>query len=193
MSQVHYHGYVVSDVHIQHALEHIAEFYGKDVHVTDGYRDEKTNQAVHGSRNSLHLQDRAADFRVEGVPRDKVFRDLKEHPEAIFDKEAGYEFIYHGSHTGTTRTHLHIGHYQPERGTNFVNFKTEGISHADKNRYTTERITLSPTSVAKDTPGREKVDSIKATIREMLKEPVHAQDKALNHEQSRDREMDISQ
>ena len=49
-------------------LQCIREHFGKPVHITSGYRTAEHNAAVGGAKSSQHIQGRAADFWVEGVP-----------------------------------------------------------------------------------------------------------------------------
>ena len=49
-------------------LQCIREHFGNPVHITSGYRTAEHNAVVGGSKSSLHLLGRAADFYVEGVP-----------------------------------------------------------------------------------------------------------------------------
>lgn len=50
-------------------LQCIREHFGKPVHITSGYRTAAYNATLPGaSKNSQHIQGRAADFWVEGVP-----------------------------------------------------------------------------------------------------------------------------
>ena len=49
-------------------LQCIREHFGKPVHITSGYRTAAYNATLPGaSKNSQHIQGRAADFWVEGV------------------------------------------------------------------------------------------------------------------------------
>lgn len=50
-------------------LQCIREHFGNPVHITSGYRTAAYNATLPGaSKNSQHIQGRAADFWVEGVP-----------------------------------------------------------------------------------------------------------------------------
>ena len=50
-------------------LQCIREHFGKPVHITSGYRTAAYNATLpNASKNSQHIQGRAADFWVEGVP-----------------------------------------------------------------------------------------------------------------------------
>lgn len=48
------------------------ELGGKGVHILSGYRSEAFNRSIKGARLSQHVQGRAADIRVSGVPADRV-------------------------------------------------------------------------------------------------------------------------
>lgn len=50
-------------------LQCIREHFGKPIHITSGYRTAEYNATLPGaSKTSQHIQGRAADFWVEGVP-----------------------------------------------------------------------------------------------------------------------------
>jgi muramidase (phage lysozyme) len=112
-------------------LQRIADHYGRDVTVTSGDRNSVPRG---GSRTSLHLAHRAADFHVNGLADARVFQNLKENISAIFERTEGYEFIHHGRYTETMGEHLHIGHYSG-RNVGTVIFKTEGLTQATSGDY----------------------------------------------------------
>ncbi|WJD64311.1 D-Ala-D-Ala carboxypeptidase family metallohydrolase [Pseudomonas kurunegalensis] len=57
------------------ALEQVRALFDAPIIISSGYRSEKVNQLIGGSRNSQHVQGLAADFTViEVSPRDTVRR-----------------------------------------------------------------------------------------------------------------------
>ncbi|WP_434387848.1 transglycosylase SLT domain-containing protein [Melittangium boletus] len=132
----------VSDEHLKTVLQRIADFLKKDITVHSGDRGHVPEG---GSRTSLHLQHRAADFHVVGLADDQAFKQLKtavKNGQArLFDAVDGYEFIYHGPHTETEAAHLHLGHYQGKYS-GFVVFKTEGLTQATAGEYTPDPVEI---------------------------------------------------
>ena len=60
------------------ALEVIrAELGDKSLTITSGYRSEAYNSAIGGARRSQHVQGRAADIKVKGVPTKRVQQKIK--------------------------------------------------------------------------------------------------------------------
>lgn len=60
---------VLIDQELVIVLQCIREHFGAKVHITSGYRTAAYNATLPGaSKNSQHIQGRAADFWVEGVP-----------------------------------------------------------------------------------------------------------------------------
>jgi uncharacterized protein YcbK (DUF882 family) len=53
-------------------LEVIRAELGKPIRITSGYRDPAYNRAIGGARASQHMEGRAADIVVKGVPAKKV-------------------------------------------------------------------------------------------------------------------------
>jgi hypothetical protein len=129
----------VSDEHLKAVLQRIADFLKKDVTVHSGDRGHVPQG---GSRTSLHLQHRAADFHISGLSDEQAFKALKSGVAQIFDATHGYEFIYHGPHTETEAHHLHLGHYAGKY-TGLVVFKTEGLTKATRGEYTPEPVEIS--------------------------------------------------
>lgn len=61
--------------HLCEALEVIRTALGdRVIHVGSGYRDRAYNQAIGGARHSQHMEGRAADITVDGVPPEEVHR-----------------------------------------------------------------------------------------------------------------------
>jgi hypothetical protein len=128
----------VSDNHIKSVLQRMADFFGKDISVHSGDRDFVPKG---GSKTSLHLHHRAADFHVSGISDAKAYEFLKKNTGKVFDCSQGYELILHGVHTATGGPHLHIGHYDGAyKG--IVRFKTEGLVSKTRNVYDTEAVEI---------------------------------------------------
>lgn len=68
-------------------LEGIRSYFGQPVVIVSGNRCEAHNKAVGGSDKSLHLQGRAADFYVDGVSLDSVYKLCK---DIVHDGGLGY-------------------------------------------------------------------------------------------------------
>ena len=132
MPTVNFNGKAVSDSEIKVVLQAIADYFERDVNVTSG--DRKTALDMGGKGKSLHLQNRAADFHVEGYDDGTAYMHIKVFSSAMFSKLHGYEFIWHGPHTETTGQHLHLGRYGSAT-TGYVKFKKEGITTDGKGRY----------------------------------------------------------
>lgn len=135
MPTVNYNGKTVTDNEVKDCLQAIADFFEKDVNVTSG--DRGTPLDVGGKDKSLHLQNRAADFHVDGIDDGYAYLNLKVFASAVFSKKFAYEFIWHGPHTETMGQHLHLGNYN-YKTVGYVKFKKEGITSADKGVYKTE-------------------------------------------------------
>jgi len=69
----------------KHVLELIRKHFGMPIYITSGYRSEKLNKAIGGSRYSQHLKGEAADFVVKDVPTAKVFDYIISH-SIVFDQ-----------------------------------------------------------------------------------------------------------
>jgi hypothetical protein len=92
-----------------------------------------------GSKTSLHLSKRAADFSVTGETLEAAFQSIKDKRKDIFDADKKYECIHHGSHTETSGAHLHIGRFETGAG---VDFKTEGLTADTKGKSTVTKMTV---------------------------------------------------
>lgn len=55
--------------------------FGRKVIVTSGYRSPRHNKRVRGARHSQHMNCKAADIRVPGVSKDKLYAYLLRHPK----------------------------------------------------------------------------------------------------------------
>lgn len=132
MANVNYNGITVTDTEVKNTLQAIADYFEKNVNVTSG--DRGTVLDMGGKEDSLHLQNRAADFHVEGIDDGTAYLYIKVYSSAMFSKEHGYEFIWHGPHTETTGQHLHLGRYG-SKTVGYVKFKKEGITPEGKSKY----------------------------------------------------------
>ncbi len=134
MAKVNYNGKTVSDEEIKLVLQAIATVLEKDVNVTSGDRD---FVPAGGSKTSLHLSHRAADFRVDGLVDGLAYQEIKSNALSIFRSGFTYEIILHGTYTSTSGAHLHVG----REGVNpigKVKFIKEGIASVTKGDYKTE-------------------------------------------------------
>lgn len=52
---------------VQQFLDPLRRYLKRPIRVTSGYRSEKVNRKVHGSKNSRHMTGEAADFKIEGL------------------------------------------------------------------------------------------------------------------------------
>jgi hypothetical protein len=101
--------YQVSDEVVKAALARIAARFGKTVRVTSGDRHHVPRG---GSPASWHLRGRAADFRVEGISDEEVFRVLRDERGALLT-EGTFEVIWHKPGTNTGGPHLHLANRAP--------------------------------------------------------------------------------
>ena len=131
MPTVNFNGYTISDTEIQNLLQAVADFFQANVNVTSGDRNHVPKG---GSKTSLHLAKRAADFHVEGIEDMTANLNIQAFCSAIFAKENGYEFIIHGAYTATGGPHLHVGRYGSD-SIGYVKFKREGLTAETKNVY----------------------------------------------------------
>lgn len=125
----------VSDTNVRTILQRIADLLGKNITVHSGDRDHVPSG---GSRSSLHLAHRAADFHIQGLSDADGFAALRRLINQAFDASEAYELIIHGQHTATGGPHLHIGRYGNNRG-GYVDFKTEGLTPASRGNYSRDR------------------------------------------------------
>ena len=105
VGRVNYGRYRVSDPLVRQVLERIAAQTGRTVIVTSGDRSYVPRG---GSRTSLHLLRRAADFKVEGMGLRQAFDLVRGNSGSILSG-AGFELIYHAPGTSTNAPHLHVG------------------------------------------------------------------------------------
>ena len=138
MATVSYNTKPVSDDDLKQTLQKVAEAFGKDVQVSSG--DRATALTVGAKDGSLHLQNRAVDFHVDGETDDNVYAKLKQNYTTIFTASNRYEVIQHGPYTETLGAHVHIGRYAS--GVPAVLFKKEGLTADAKGHYSIETMTF---------------------------------------------------
>lgn len=135
MATINYNGYTISDQIVKDVLQNIGDYFEADVNVTSGNR---TTVPEGGSPDSLHLQNRAADFHVVGIDDGTAYLNLKNLGyDQVFKSGNNYEFIWHGTYTATGGQHLHIGRYGSS-SIGKVKFKIEGTTPETKKVYTVE-------------------------------------------------------
>lgn len=64
------------DAALLRILDTVRDYFGRPVHVNSGFRCVQRNAEVGGASASQHLQGRAADIVVSGVPPSKVYAFL---------------------------------------------------------------------------------------------------------------------
>lgn len=116
--RVVYGGRTVSSAAVRGFLQRLADLTGRTVRVTSGDRNYVPRG---GSRTSLHLRHRAADFVVEGQTLGQTFELIRANRALLF-AGGSYELIWHQPGTNTSGPHLHAGDYGDGRGSVF---KTE--------------------------------------------------------------------
>jgi hypothetical protein len=134
MAAVNYNTKNVSDAGLKEILQKLAETFNKDINVSSG--DRATALTVGAGAGSLHLQNRAVDFHVDGETDDNVYARIKANYATIFSSNNRYEVIQHGPYTETMGAHVHIGVYTS--GVPAVLFKQEGLTPATKKEYSIE-------------------------------------------------------
>lgn len=106
-------GKTISDAPLRQKLQVVANLFKADLRITSGDRNYVPKG---GSKTSLHLQHRAADFHVQGITDGAAFRKLKESGKLA----RGYEVIWHQATTNTGGPHLHLGRYADNRKSKFM-------------------------------------------------------------------------
>ena len=70
-----------------HVLQPLRDKLGKPITINSGYRCKELNKAIGGSRNSQHIEGKAADIKVEGVNVEELFqfiiRNIPEYDQCI--------------------------------------------------------------------------------------------------------------
>lgn len=120
--RVNYRGFTVSSAEVREALQRLAALSGRSVRVTSGDRDHVPRG---GSRTSLHLAHRAADFTLTGLSLSEAFELLRSNREQVLT-DGGYEVIWHQAGTSTGGPHLHLGFRGPRSETTFKT-ETRGV------------------------------------------------------------------
>lgn len=69
-------GFDTVDIRLVPVLEYARSVWGKPIRITSGCRCADHNESVGGAKNSKHVQGRAADFVVSGVPASVVYEKL---------------------------------------------------------------------------------------------------------------------
>lgn len=62
-----------------HVLQPLRDKLGKEVRVNSGYRCKELNKIIGGSRNSQHIEGKAADIQVYGVETEELYQFIKRH------------------------------------------------------------------------------------------------------------------
>lgn len=89
---------------IEHILDPLREKYGKPIVVSSGYRSEKLNRAIGGSKTSQHCIGQAADIHATVNSRKNNMEIFKLIKECIDDWD---QLIYeHGDNTGPDWIHI---------------------------------------------------------------------------------------
>lgn len=60
-------------------LEPLRVKLSKPIKITSGYRSERLNKVVGGSKHSQHIEGKAADIQVAGMSTEELFQFCKEH------------------------------------------------------------------------------------------------------------------
>jgi hypothetical protein len=127
---------VVSDLYIHRMLNAIAEQLGRDITVHSGDRHHVPKG---GARKSHHLEGRAADFHVAGLPDADAFAALMSVADRLPTfPDQRFNLIHHGPYTATEGEHLHLGHYsilEKSAAPWSLVFRVEGLTPTGKNQY----------------------------------------------------------
>lgn len=116
--RVDYQGKRVSSQAVRDFLQRLADLTGRTVRVTSGDRNHVPRG---GSRTSLHLHHRAADFSVQGQTLEQTWNLIRANRDELF-AGGSFELVWHQAGTNTSGPHLHVGNYPTNRG---LAFKTE--------------------------------------------------------------------
>lgn len=98
---------------INNVLDPLREAYGKPIIVTSGYRCERLNKLVNGSKTSQHLYGFAADIRTveDTVEENKKLFNLAQELNLPFDQlidEYNYDWVHISYSPRNRRQILHI-------------------------------------------------------------------------------------
>lgn len=79
-------------------LEPIRALFVRPVYVSSGFRSPELNRLVGGKSSSAHLEGRAADILVTGIPCGKAFAVIRESAipfdQLIHEKSSGVEWLH---------------------------------------------------------------------------------------------------
>jgi hypothetical protein len=75
----------------QHILEPVRALFGLPIIITSGFRNERVNSAIGGSRTSQHMKGQAADFHVHGLDNLTAMREIMSERPIQYDQII-YEF-----------------------------------------------------------------------------------------------------
>ena len=82
---------------IDNVLDKIREAFGKPIKVNSGYRCEKLNQSIGGSKTSQHMQGKAADITIGNKTQNKKLFQFIQTLNLPFDQlidEYDYKWIH---------------------------------------------------------------------------------------------------
>lgn len=93
-------------------LERVREILGgMPIHVSSGYRCERLNRAVGGTRNSAHLSGFAADFTCAGFGTPQEIASRLERSNLVFDQVIQEGAWVHVSFAPRTRREVLTAHF----------------------------------------------------------------------------------
>ena len=98
---------------VDNILDPLREAYGKSIIVTSGYRCERLNKLVKGSKTSQHRYGQAADIRTveDTIEENKKLFDLVQELNLPFDQlidEYNYDWVHVSYSPRNRRQILHI-------------------------------------------------------------------------------------
>jgi zinc D-Ala-D-Ala carboxypeptidase len=78
--------HITGNLHVlASGLERVRAILARPMVITSGYRNERVNKLVGGSRNSAHLRGLAADFKVPGMSARDVCLIIQNHASIGFE------------------------------------------------------------------------------------------------------------
>lgn len=98
---------------VEHILDPLREAYGKPIIVTSGFRCERLNKLVNGSKTSQHRTGQAADIRTveDTVEENKKLFDLAQELNLPFDQlidEYNFDWVHVSYSPRNRKQILHI-------------------------------------------------------------------------------------
>lgn len=100
---------------IEEVLDQIREKFGKPINVSSGYRCEKLNKLVGGSKNSFHLKGCAADLYGKTNEQTKqifkIAKELNKYSELFYENN-GSSIWVHIAYDKLSQKHLCIDNYK---------------------------------------------------------------------------------